>query len=224
LSTADPALTMTPARDSPSSSARSDAISDLIDREAGPLLDYFNRRTLSPDDAADLLGETLVVVWRRERSIPTEPVQARMWLYGVARKVLAGHRRSSRRLRGLTERLGAELLALPAPAVDDTAAEVQDLLALCPTQIRRSSGSCTGTVLVSRKWPASCRCGQGQFAVATVEHARVSVFSWGNHSAISLRDGDRRSGGHADERDRESGRESPTGHSSRSHVPSKRTR
>jgi RNA polymerase sigma-70 factor (ECF subfamily) len=130
LSTADPALTMTPARDSPSSSARSDAISDLIDREAGPLLDYFNRRTLSPDDAADLLGETLVVVWRRERSIPTEPVQARMWLYGVARKVLAGHRRSSRRLRGLTERLGAELLALSAPAVDDTAAEVQDLLAL----------------------------------------------------------------------------------------------
>jgi RNA polymerase sigma-70 factor (ECF subfamily) len=91
-----------------------------VQREASRLLDYFARRVASPDDAADLLGETLVVVWRRERSLPSDPTEARMWMFGVARKVLSQHWRSTRRSRQLGERLALEVrhVAISAPGDD----------------------------------------------------------------------------------------------------------
>lgn len=90
-------------------------ISELVEREAGDVLDYFLRRTATPEDAADLLGETLLVVWRRERAVPDDPIQARMWMFGVARKVLSGQHRSRRRREALTARLAAELtVSMPA--------------------------------------------------------------------------------------------------------------
>lgn len=73
------------------------------------MLAYFARRVNPVDDAADLLGDTLVIVWRKQSSIPREEVRARMWLYGVARKVLATHRRSAERRNALAERLRLEL-------------------------------------------------------------------------------------------------------------------
>ncbi len=95
--------------------ARSARISELVEREAGDLLDYFLRRTTTAEDAADLLGETLLIVWRRERAVPDDPIQARMWMFGVARKVLSGQHRSRRRREALTARLAAELtVAMPA--------------------------------------------------------------------------------------------------------------
>ena len=95
--------------------ARSARISELVEREAGDVLDYFLRRTTTAEDAADLLGETLLVVWRRERAVPDDPIQARMWMFGVARKVLSGQHRSRRRREALTARLAAELtVAMPA--------------------------------------------------------------------------------------------------------------
>lgn len=94
------------------------AVTALIEREAGAVLDYFLRRTATSEDAADLLGEALLVVWRRERSIPDDPTRARMWLFGVARKVLSGQRRSSTRRAALTQRLADEL-AVQSAAPDD---------------------------------------------------------------------------------------------------------
>ena len=92
-------------------------ITDFVEREAPAVLDYFGRR-VAHADAADLLGETLVVVWRKAGSIPSDETRARMWLYGVARRVLSGHRRSAVRRTALAERLRLEL-AIDHPEPDD---------------------------------------------------------------------------------------------------------
>jgi RNA polymerase sigma-70 factor (ECF subfamily) len=95
----------------PSRSSRSALVEQLARREAPRLLRYFTRRVSSPDDAADLVGETLVVLWRRERSVPTDATEARMWMFGVAQRVLSQHRRSAKRSRQLGERLAQEVRA-----------------------------------------------------------------------------------------------------------------
>lgn len=98
-----------------SSRSRTD-ISGLVGREAPALFDYFARRVDQTEDAADLLGDTLMVVWRRSSSIPDDETRARMWLYGVARKVLSTHRRSAARRNSLAERLRLEL-AVKSPTI-----------------------------------------------------------------------------------------------------------
>ena len=70
-----------------------------------PLQRYLRRRA-NADDAADVLADTLLVVWRRLDAVPDEPLP---WCYGAARRCLANHRRGdSRRLR-LVDRAGATL-------------------------------------------------------------------------------------------------------------------
>ena len=65
----------------------------------GPVLGYVLRRTGNPDDAADVLADTFLTAWRRLEDLPPEPA-ARLWLYGVARRVLANHRRGDDLERG----------------------------------------------------------------------------------------------------------------------------
>jgi RNA polymerase sigma factor (sigma-70 family) len=74
----------------------------------GPILGYVLRRTDNPDDAADVIAETFLTVWRRLDAVPPGD-QARLWLYGVARRVLANQRRGERRRTGLNDRLRAQL-------------------------------------------------------------------------------------------------------------------
>jgi RNA polymerase sigma factor (sigma-70 family) len=70
------------------------------------LLSYFERRVSTHEDAADLLGETMLVVWRRSGAMPRDDaVRQRMWLFKVASNVLANHLRSQRRRIALTARL-----------------------------------------------------------------------------------------------------------------------
>jgi RNA polymerase sigma-70 factor (ECF subfamily) len=67
-----------------------------------PLQRYLARRS-SPDDAAELLNDTLTVVWRRLDDVPaTAPLP---WCYGVARRSLANHRRGQQRRLRLVDRL-----------------------------------------------------------------------------------------------------------------------
>jgi RNA polymerase sigma-70 factor, ECF subfamily len=107
----------------------------FVEREAPSILDYFGRRVPSAD-AADLLGETLVVVARRIGSIPSDELNARMWLFGVARKVLSTHRRSATRRTALADKLRLELAARPA-APDATAhVEVREAIASLPVRDR----------------------------------------------------------------------------------------
>jgi RNA polymerase sigma factor (sigma-70 family) len=79
-----------------------------------PVLGYALRRTASPDDAADVIAETFLTAWRRLDEMPAGP-QARLWLYGVARRVLANHHRGERRRSALAERLRGELAAAYLP-------------------------------------------------------------------------------------------------------------
>jgi RNA polymerase sigma factor (sigma-70 family) len=88
------------------------------------VLSYVRRRTSSPDDVADAIAETFTTAWRRVDEIPAGDA-ARLWLYGVARRVLANHRRGERRRTALAERLRAELVAWAEPAVDRGHGEVR---------------------------------------------------------------------------------------------------
>ena len=63
---------------------------------------YLRRRTA--DDHEDLTTEVFLVAWRRRSELPHEPLP---WLYGVARKVLANHRRGDARRAALAERAAA---------------------------------------------------------------------------------------------------------------------
>ena len=85
----------------------------LFDTHRRTVLGYALRRVDDPADAADALAETFLIAWRRLGDVPPDP-DARAWLLGVARRVLANQRRGARRRVGLAERLGRELPALVA--------------------------------------------------------------------------------------------------------------
>jgi RNA polymerase sigma-70 factor, ECF subfamily len=67
---------------------------------------YAVRRIGPGDDVADVAAEVFTIAWRRLARIPDPPAD-RLWLYGVARRVVAGKIRSARRFRQLTARLQA---------------------------------------------------------------------------------------------------------------------
>jgi RNA polymerase sigma factor (sigma-70 family) len=62
------------------------------------------------EDAADVVAETFLVAWRRIGEVPIGD-GARLWLYGVARLVLANLHRAERRRTRLGRRLAETLQA-----------------------------------------------------------------------------------------------------------------
>jgi RNA polymerase sigma factor (sigma-70 family) len=79
-----------------------------------PLLAYALRRATRPEDAADVVAETMLVAWRRIDDVPAGD-EARLWLYGVARHVLANDRRRVGRRDRLGERLRQDVRRLADP-------------------------------------------------------------------------------------------------------------
>ena len=71
------------------------------------LLAFLVRRVEEPADAADLLSEVYLVAWRRRGDPPDD---ARLWLYGVAKNVLAAHRRREAGAARLADRLRSRLV------------------------------------------------------------------------------------------------------------------
>jgi RNA polymerase sigma-70 factor, ECF subfamily len=59
---------------------------------------------IDPERAKDVAAETFLVAWRRLDDVPAEP---RLWLLGVARRVIAGQFRSEARRQALALRLRA---------------------------------------------------------------------------------------------------------------------
>ena len=85
------------------------------------LLAYFGRRLRDSEDAADALGETLLVLWRRRSRVPGEPEAMRQYAFGIARHVLTSARRGRLRRRALADRLAEELAVArsEAPSASD---------------------------------------------------------------------------------------------------------
>jgi RNA polymerase sigma-70 factor, ECF subfamily len=90
-----------------------DRFQALYEAHAAAVLSYARRRAARPD-ADDVFAEVFLVAWRRLEEIPS--AQERVWLIGVARRVLANQRRGSTRQGALRERL-----ALHAPRGQPTA-------------------------------------------------------------------------------------------------------
>lgn len=98
----------------PTPLARFDAIFTECQR---PVLSYAMRRTTSLADAEDVASETFAIAWRKLDSIPVaEPLP---WLYAVARRVLANHRRGLGRRERLAALLRVEDVATPIPTGED---------------------------------------------------------------------------------------------------------
>ena len=83
------------------------------------VLGFALRRVDRPEDAGDVTADTFLVAWRRLAHAP-QGDELRWWLYGVARRVLANHRRGERRRTALGDRLRREL----AGSVPDSSDEV----------------------------------------------------------------------------------------------------
>jgi RNA polymerase sigma factor (sigma-70 family) len=91
------------------------------------LLGYFLRRVDSAPDAADLLAETYLIAWRKIDSIPNDDT-ARLWLYGVARRVASHHHRHERVTQGLAETLRADLTREAAEMRTDSDMPFDDVI------------------------------------------------------------------------------------------------
>lgn len=78
---------------------------------------FARRRCASSSDADDIAAQVFAVAWRRRDDAPTDDI--RLWLFGVARNLLANHHRSGDRARRLERRLAGERPARPLATVGD---------------------------------------------------------------------------------------------------------
>jgi RNA polymerase sigma-70 factor (ECF subfamily) len=99
-----------------------------FEESASDLLAYLERR-VGPDDAPDLLGETMVIAWRRLRDLPDGPERARMWLFGIARGTLQNHARGQKRRWALADRIRLQSRDEATAPPSDAGAEVRDAIA-----------------------------------------------------------------------------------------------
>jgi RNA polymerase sigma factor (sigma-70 family) len=89
---------------------------------------YAMRRTERHADAGDVVADVFTIAWRRLPEVPDSPADL-LWLYGVARRVVAGKRRSARRLRDLIARLQANPVTAPANTGDQLTDRLLDAVA-----------------------------------------------------------------------------------------------
>lgn len=108
--------------------SRETALTLALEGSAADLLAFLSRRA-GVDDAADLLGETMVIAWRRASDLPDEPERARMWLFGIARGTLANHARGQRRRWALADRLRSQIRGSHSAPAADEGVEVRDAIA-----------------------------------------------------------------------------------------------
>lgn len=118
-------------------------VEQALRANAADLLRYLLRR-IDRDEAPDVLAEVFMTAWRRRDVVPQDPLRARMWLFGVARRTVANHRRTATRADALTARLRAALAATaadqaasyPGSEVDERDDAVRDAVAALPPRQR----------------------------------------------------------------------------------------
>lgn len=100
----------------PPADDRVDRFRSLFDLHLDPLWRFARRRCRSAEDADDVVADTFAVAWRRRAELPP-PEEVGLWLFGVARRVLANQRRTADRQERLLLRI-----ADAAPTEPSTAA------------------------------------------------------------------------------------------------------
>ncbi|MEV0386668.1 RNA polymerase sigma factor [Nonomuraea sp. NPDC050643] len=93
----------------------------LFDRYAQQIHLYVARR-LGSQAADDIVAETFLAAFRRRASYDPAVPMARPWLYGIATKLIAKHRRSEERYLRALSRTGVD--PLPEPIADTVTARV----------------------------------------------------------------------------------------------------
>jgi RNA polymerase sigma factor (sigma-70 family) len=86
---------------SPTDIARRERFAQTFEEHYRAVTAYALRRT-TPAEAEDAVAETFLVAWRRLDELPEE---AKPWLLGVARRVLANQRRAAGRRHALTDKI-----------------------------------------------------------------------------------------------------------------------
>jgi RNA polymerase sigma factor (sigma-70 family) len=83
-----------------------------------PSIHSYVLRRLGPasNDVVDVTSQIFAVAWRRRARIPAPPGDL-PWLYGVARKIVSRHWRSSQRRQNLDDRLTNEARVPPVGAL-----------------------------------------------------------------------------------------------------------
>jgi RNA polymerase sigma factor (sigma-70 family) len=79
----------------------------VFDRHARVVFRYLVRR-IGPDDADAVLGEVFRVAFEKRATYDTSYESARPWLYGIATRLVAKHRRAEARRIRATARLASE--------------------------------------------------------------------------------------------------------------------
>jgi RNA polymerase sigma-70 factor (ECF subfamily) len=110
-------------------------LEDAVAANSRDLLAYLQRRTGHPEDAADLLGDVLLVAWRRAQSLPADALEARLWLFGIASRTVLNHRRARRRRSAAIDRLRDDILTTQRAEPESADAEdVRAAVAALPTR------------------------------------------------------------------------------------------
>lgn len=100
-------------------STDAEAMLVVLYQQHRPAIDAYCRRRGVPAEAvADVLSDVFLTAWRRVSDIPADAELP--WLYGVARRVVLNHQRSSRR----RTRLGARMASQPPPQFPDVETQV----------------------------------------------------------------------------------------------------
>ena len=101
------------------------AFRGLFESAYSDVVRYVGRRTT--DDPEDLAAEALTIAWRRWPEVPTDPMEARAYVFGVARRlILASQSRSARR-SALAVRLAERPAELATPGHEEEVLALMDL-------------------------------------------------------------------------------------------------
>ena len=80
----------------------------VFHEHAKAVLGFALRRVERVEDAGDVVADVMLIAWRR-RDVMPDGAETRLWLYGVARRVLANRTRADSRRGKLGDRLRSEL-------------------------------------------------------------------------------------------------------------------
>lgn len=128
-------------QDERSSQQMRSRVERIVRDNVDDLLRYLQRRVDQRDDAADLLGHTLVALWEKAERIPLDDEEARMWCFGIARNMLREHHRRELKKIKLADELRDHLSRTEQ---HETSADITAELQMRAQTVRQAVGALDG--------------------------------------------------------------------------------